>query len=204
MNTKEIRDKSNDFQMPPDYALSFSMRLIYFLTKIQGEYGGGCTRLKMKIGVISDTHLYEITREFREIYDKYLSDKDVILHAGDLVSIDVVDFLSKKEFHGVQGNMDPVEVKAMLPTKKIVEIGPYRIGLIHGWGSSSGLEDRIWPEFRDVDVIVYGHSHHAANYIREGVLVFNPGTATGFSSNGIQSIGFFELGDTIRGEIIRV
>jgi len=158
----------------------------------------------MKIGVISDTHLRGITGDFREIYDKYLSDKDVILHAGDFVSTDVVDFLSKKEFHGVRGNMDPVEVKVMLPSKKIVEIGNYRIGLIHGWGPSSGLEDRIWPEFRGVDVIVYGHSHHAVNYVREGVLVFNPGTATGFSSNGTHSIGAFELGDTIRGEIIRI
>ena len=160
--------------------------------------------MKIKIGVISDTHLSGVTGEFKQIYDKFLSDKDLILHAGDIVSPEIVDFLNRKNFHGVHGNMDPLEVTEMLPAKKIVELGPYRLGLVHGGGSSAGLEDRIWSEFRshNVDIIVYGHSHHAVNHVREGVLFFNPGTATGFSSSGIHSIGVLELDDTIHGEII--
>jgi len=160
--------------------------------------------MKIKIGVLSDTHLHGVTREFRGIYNKFLSDKDMILHAGDLVSIDIVNFLSGKDFHGVYGNMDPVEVKELLPAKKIIELGPYRLGITHGWGSSVGLEGRIRPEFQNVDVIVYGHSHHPVNYVKEGVLLFNPGTATGFSSDGTHTIGILELGDTIHGDIIRV
>jgi putative phosphoesterase len=61
----------------------------------------------MKIGVLSDTHLNHVTNELKEIYDRYLSDTDLILHAGDIVSIEVVDFLSRNKFHGVHGNMDP-------------------------------------------------------------------------------------------------
>ena len=158
--------------------------------------------MKRMIGVVSDTHLRGVTKRFKEIYDKYLSDKDLILHAGDIVSTEVVDFLSTNSFQGVYGNMDPVEVKKHLDAKKIIELDSYRIGLIHGWGASAGLEDRIWTEFKNVDVIVYGHTHHAANHMREGVLIFNPGTATGYSSSGIHSIGVLELGHTISGEII--
>jgi putative phosphoesterase len=158
--------------------------------------------MKMKIGVLSDTHLRRMTKGFREIYDKYLSDKDLILHAGDVVSIEIVNFLSRNSFHGVYGNMDPVELKERLSNKKIIKLGPYRIGLIHGWGASKGLEDRIWKEFQNVDIIVYGHTHHAASHMREGVLLFNPGTATGYSFSGIHTIGVLELDDTIRGEII--
>ena len=158
----------------------------------------------MKIGVLSDTHLDRVTEGFREIYDKYLSDKDLILHAGDIVSTDIVDFLRRKEFHGVCGNMDPSNVQRVLPSKKIIKIGRYRIGLIHGWGISSGLEDRIRSEFREVDVIIYGHSHQAVNYERHGILFFNPGTATGYSSSAFHSIGVLELDDTIRGEIIEL
>ena len=158
--------------------------------------------MKMKIGVVSDTHLRGVTKRFREIYERYLSDKDIILHAGDVVSTDIVDFLSKKDFKGVYGNMDPIEVQERLAAKRVIELGPYRIGLIHGWGASKGLEDRIWRKFQNVDVIVYGHTHHAANHMREGVLLFNPGTATGYSSSGIHSIGVLELDDAIRGEII--
>jgi putative phosphoesterase len=162
--------------------------------------------MNFKIGVISDTHLGGLTREFNRIYNEFLADKDLILHAGDIVSAEIVGFLERKNFHGVHGNMDPLEVKEMLPAKKILKLGPYRLGLAHGGGPSAGLEERICSEFRghDVDIIVYGHSHHAVNHVREGVLLFNPGTATGFSSSGIQSIGILELDDTIHGEIIRL
>ncbi len=156
----------------------------------------------MKIGVLSDTHLHQVTKEFEEIYKKYLSDKDIILHAGDVVSTELIDFLSKKKCHCVFGNMDPFELRGMLPRKKVINLGHYRLGLIHGWGSPDGLEDRIWPEFQDVDLIVYGHSHRVANHIRKGVLFFNPGTATGFASSGINSIGILEVDDTIHGKII--
>ena len=98
--------------------------------------------------------------------------------------------------------MDPFEVRTRLPEKTVVEAGPYRIGLIHGWGPSAGLEDRIANEFNNVDAVVYGHSHIAVNHLRNGVLYFNPGTATGYASSGIHSIGILELGDTITGHII--
>ena len=156
----------------------------------------------LRIGVLSDTHLHQVTGQFRDIYERYLSDMDMVLHTGDMVCTEMIDYLSRGLFHGVHGNMDPPEVRDLLPRKKIIEAGPYRLGLIHGWGSSSGLEDRIWREFQGVDVIVYGHSHESANHLREGVLLFNPGTASGFSSSGNHTIGRLLLGDTIRGEII--
>jgi len=156
----------------------------------------------MKIGVLSDTHLHQLTKEFIEIYDQYLFDKDMILHAGDVVSSEIIDFLNAKDFHGVCGNMDPLDVKRALPEKKVLKLGGYRLGLIHGWGRSDDLEDRILPLFDNVDVIVYGHSHIASNHTRDGVLFFNPGTATGYAASGRHTIGVLELGDELRGEII--
>lgn len=160
--------------------------------------------MKLKIGVLSDTHLHRLTGDFRYILDEFLWDVDLIFHVGDFVSEEVVDFLSEKNFHGVHGNMDPLEVKEMLPEKKVIQLGPYRLGLIHGDGSSSKLEERIHSEFQNVDVIVYGHSHRAANHVKDGILLFNPGTATGFSYSKNHSFGILELGETIRGEIIPI
>ena len=168
------------------------------------DWKGSYPTMTIKIGVLSDTHLRHVTREFRDVYDRYLSNKDVILHAGDVVSIEIIDFLCKKRFHGVHGNMDSFEVKERLPGKKIIELGDFRLGLMHGNGPSAGLEDRVWTEFRGVDVIVYGHSHQTANHTREGVLLFNPGTATGFSSSGVYTLGILELDDNIDSEIIRL
>jgi putative phosphoesterase len=160
--------------------------------------------MKIKIGVLSDTHLRRVDNHFRDTCDRFFSDVDLILHAGDFVSPGIADFLSRKAFQGVAGNMDPMEVKEMLPEKKVIELGPYRVGLIHGSGPSDGLEDRIWSEFENVDVIVYGHTHRSACHRRDGVLLFNPGTATGFIYSGVHTIGVLEFGETINAEIIPI
>jgi putative phosphoesterase len=156
----------------------------------------------MRIGVLSDTHLHRVSRDLREILDHHLSQVDVLFHVGDYTSPVVMEFLSSKNFHGVCGNMDPLGIRAVLPEKKIVELGGFRFGLIHGWGSSAGLEEKVLGQFTDVDVIVYGHSHKPMNDVVQGVLLFNPGTASGYSSYGVHSIGILECGDTVKGEII--
>lgn len=160
--------------------------------------------MSIRIGVLSDTHLHGVTRELRAILQRQLAGVDLLLHAGDVVSLEVVDFLSTGEFCGVHGNMDPKEVREDLPRKKIIRVGPYRVGLIHGWGAEGGLEDRVRGEFDHVDVIVYGHSHRPANHVLEGVLFFNPGTATGYSRDGLHSVGLLRLGETVEGEILEV
>ncbi len=158
----------------------------------------------MKIGVISDTHLGGVTEEFMTIFDHHLRDKDVVIHAGDVVSPEVIRFLSQKTFHGVHGNMDPPEVKRLLPDQARVEVAGFSIGIIHGWGPAAGLEERILPMFQGVDVLIYGHTHRPLNEDRDGVRLFNPGTATGYSASGNHSMGILAIGHTIRADIIRL
>jgi len=158
----------------------------------------------MKIGVISDTHLREVDSRLIDIYHEYFSDVEMIIHAGDLVSTQVVDFLSQKPLHVVQGNMDSLDIKERFPKKRIVEVGGFRLGLIHGWGSPFGIEGRIRSEFDDVDVIIYGHSHRPANHIDKGILFFNPGTPTVLSFSGSNSIGILDIGETVKGNIIEL
>ena len=158
--------------------------------------------MKLRVGVLSDTHLRQVNEGLRGMYDRYLSGLDAVLHAGDFVSAEIVHFLSAAEFYGVHGNMDAPEVRAMLPDRRVVELGPYRIGLIHGWGPSEGLEKRIGPCFEDVDAIVYGHSHRAVNHVAGGVLFFNPGTAAGFRAS--PSLGILSLDRGIQGEVVYI
>jgi putative phosphoesterase len=158
--------------------------------------------LRLRVGVLSDTHLSHVTKTLKRIFDDHLAGMDMILHAGDVVSSEVIDFLARKDLRAVSGNMDPPELRQRLPVKDVFQLGPYRFGLIHGWGPSAGIEERVRGQFSDVDVIVYGHSHHAANHERDGVRYFNPGTATGFSSSGVHSMGVIEIGEGLRAEII--
>ncbi len=159
----------------------------------------------MKAGVLSDTHINSVTDDLISIYDNYLSDVDVIFHAGDIVSSDVVAFLDRDNFHGVAGNMDPYDVRGVLPVKKVVSLESVKIGLIHGWGASGDIESEIYSEFEDVDVIIYGHTHIPANHFKNNILFFNPGTAIGYKSNGPHTIGILDINqDQVKGEIINL
>jgi putative phosphoesterase len=158
----------------------------------------------MKIGVISDTHLKDVNSDLIDIYRDYFSSVDMIIHAGDLVSVKIADFLSQKPIHVVQGNMDSSDIKERFPQKKIIEINGFRLGLMHGWGSPFGIEKRLRSEFSDVDVIIYGHSHQPANHIDKGILFFNPGTAMGFKISGSNSIGILDIEEAVKGTIIKL
>jgi putative phosphoesterase len=184
--------------------LSFSPLLVYFQLQKQQADTEGVEIMVMRVGVLSDTHLSRVSRALRDIVELKLAGVKMILHAGDYVSPDLVGFFREMNFHGVHGNMDPLEVRLSLPEKEVVQIGSWRVGLIHGRGSPAGLEDRIRLQFQDVDVIVYGHSHRSANHTSNGVLWFNPGTASGHAPFGSHSVGVLEFGDEVHGEIIEV
>lgn len=160
--------------------------------------------MKIKIGVLSDTHLNSVSDELKRIKAQYLADVDYILHAGDIVCVDVVAFLDDGNFFSVHGNMDPYGLRELLPEKRVLDFGPFRLGLIHGWGAKAGIEDRIAREFKGVDAIVYGHSHVPANHVKDGILFFNPGTAIGYSSSGLHTIGILEIDNEITGRIISI
>ena len=161
--------------------------------------------MKFKIGVLSDTHLNSVNYAFEEIYEQYLADKDIIIHTGDFVSVEIVKFLGRhNEFHGVYGNMDPHDVREMLPPKKIIDTGAFKIGMMHGWGPKQGLEDKLMQELPDVDVLVYGHSHRSANHRKGGTLFFNGGTAAGHSLMAPRSIGILEIDQDVKGKIINL
>jgi len=158
--------------------------------------------LTMKIGVISDTHLKISDDRLEKIVEDHFHDVDLVLHAGDIVDLEVLDVFKDKEVYAVSGNMDPDSVREVFPRKQILEIGGRRIGLIHGWGSPSGLEEKILREFEDVECIVYGHTHRAVNEVIDGVLLFNPGSPTDRRFARHKSVGILDVGEEIVGTII--
>jgi len=151
----------------------------------------------MKIGVISDTHATSFTQLSSHILHT-LAGVDLIIHAGDFVARDVLDGLKQLgEVKAVQGNMDSEELKQLLPEKEILEIEGKRMGIIHGWGSPYGIDERVGGMFDNVDIIVYGHSHQAQNEVKNGILFFNPGRAK-------NSFGILTIGQEVSGEIINL
>jgi putative phosphoesterase len=151
----------------------------------------------MKIGVLSDTHATSIAEVPSRIV-RTLAEVDLIVHAGDFVTREVLEGLKQLgEVKAVRGNMDSGELKRILPEKEILVVEGKRVGIIHGWGAPEGIDDRVGEMFQDVDIIIYGHSHYSQNERKRGVLFFNPGRAR-------DSFGILTIGKEVRGEIINL
>ncbi|MDP2943708.1 MAG: metallophosphoesterase [Candidatus Omnitrophota bacterium] len=163
----------------------------------------------MMIGVVSDTHIPDRADRIPERILEDFKNASLILHAGDLVELGVLETLRKicPNVKAVQGNMDPASVRKILPEKEVIEINGKRIGLIHGSGHPNKLMDFTGEVFKNekVDVIVFGHSHTPTNETRAGVLYFNPGSPTDKIFSPYNSYGILEIIDgKIEGKIIRL
>jgi len=156
----------------------------------------------IKIGVISDTHLSHPTKELQDLVDGPFKEVDMILHAGDMTELKVLDSFSGKKVVAVCGNMDSSMVRKEFPAHRVFGAGSFKIGLIHGWGGAQGIEERIVREFDGVDCIVYGHTHHPSRDEREGIFFFNPGAFGGGLGPTPKSVGVLTLGEAIAAEII--
>jgi len=158
----------------------------------------------MKIVVFSDTHLK--VWAIPELILEDLKSCDMILHAGDITSMNLIHELEAyAKVHAVCGNMDETEVKDALPSKKILEIDGLKIGLIHGYGAPFGIRKRILKEFEDVNCIVYGHTHRAYFDFENNIYFFNPGSPTDRIFAPFKSYGILEVSNgKIKGEIIRL
>lgn len=162
----------------------------------------------MRIGVISDTHITDKKEELPPKIKEVFKDVDMIIHVGDLVDLSVLEKLKKicPNVKGVQGNMDPHEVREVLPEKEIITAGKFKIGVIHGIGAPINLMDVTTEAFKNdhVDAIVFGHSHNSTNVVKNGILYFNPGSPTDKIYAKMNSCGIIETNGKIEGRIIKI
>jgi len=157
----------------------------------------------MKIGVLSDTHSRRIPQQLLDDFQKV----DLIVHVGDFCSLDILQTLKNiKGVEAVYGNMDGADIRKVLPAKKIIECGSFKIGLFHGEGAPQHLLDVLKREFKNsgVRAVIFGHSHHPMNEEIDGILYFNPGSPNDPVFAPFCSYGILEINDTIKGKIIKV
>jgi putative phosphoesterase len=108
-----------------------------------------------------------------------LARADLILHAGDVVTVGVLRELEDHaRVEAVFGNMDEPALQAELPERLVVEAEGFRIGLVHIPGPGAGREERLLSWFPGCDAVVYGHTHLPQVELHRGVWVLNPGSPT--------------------------
>jgi uncharacterized protein len=156
-----------------------------------------------KLGILSDTHLDKITDHFKSVIRETFADVDMIVHAGDMTCLEVYDYLSNWELKAVRGNMDNYGLSSVLPDKRVEEIQGKRIGIMHGRGAPDMIEDVVFKEFDDIDVIIFGHSHTPKYIKKEGVILFNPG-AYKSAPNQPGTAGIMEIGKELNFRHIKI
>ena len=164
-----------------------------------------CKEFSLKVGVISDTHVPAIALSLPPAVFEIFKGVDLILHAGDIVELSVLDELSAiAHVEAVAGNMDSSEVHLKLPSKKIIPISGYSVGLIHGKYKIDVQREMIMKEFSAVNLIVYGHSHTPFWGKVGSVYFLNPGSPTDKRHAPYNSVALLHVGDELKAEIIRI
>lgn len=176
----------------------------------------------MRIGLISDTHIPVAAPQlWPEIVDA-LRGVDLIMHAGDLMVAEVIDWLEElAPVMAVSGNGDytgfqrstPPEDPRLSESKVLVAEGGLRIGLVHDFQLPEA------PPLRTVDglmshyfggpvnVIVRGSTHAAEITTVKGVLIVNPGSPTfpNHQSARLGTVGYLEIeGGRVRPSIVQL
>ena len=158
----------------------------------------------MKIVVTGDTHLSNKDKPLPEILLKECETADLIIHTGDWTSIEVYNNLSKyAEVVGVYGNADGEDMKEYLKATEIIEAKGYKIGIVHGHGDKKTTERRALEAFdgKDLDMIIFGHSHIPMIRYYTKVMLMNPGSPTNKRKLPYYSYGILHIEETFRAEI---
>ena len=107
-----------------------------------------------------------------------------VLSLGNIGSRESYDWLRSlsNDFHGVKGDYDTGD----MPEKKLVTIGEFKIGMIHGHQvlplgdveSLSGIAREL-----DCDIFISGNTHQIGVQVLDNKLFINPGSISGAFSN---------------------
>jgi uncharacterized protein len=144
----------------------------------------GGTRLV--VGVLADTkapldmaQLTSLRRAFKGV--------DAILHAGGIGHVRVLEQLEEMApVFAVNGNQDDQIVKHEVLQKVVLNFGPLRLGLTHGYGKPQGLKARVLREFEGagVGLVVFARNFEACAMQAGEVFFFNPGSFFGTRPEG--------------------
>jgi putative phosphoesterase len=134
----------------------------------------------MLIALLADTHLPRGRRALPERSLDLMRASDLIVHAGDFVSEDVLATIERlgPPLRAVHGNMDSRVLRERLPSETLVTVEGVRIGIVHDSGPARNRLERLRKRFPEADAVVFGHSHLPLHERAGSFQIFNPGSPT--------------------------
>ena len=151
----------------------------------------------MRVVVLSDTHSPRHWKGLPPAVAEHLATAEVILHAGDVCTPDVLEVLAGfAPVHAVLGNNDVPEVADWgAPETLQVELGGVQVAMIHDSGQRDGRTARMRRRFPTADLVVFGHSHIPMDVSGDGLRIFNPGSPTDKRRQPAGTLGLLDLAD---------
>jgi hypothetical protein len=143
-----------------------------------------------RVGVIADTH--GLLRP--EVFEVFAG-VDLILHAGDIGDLDILDELNAiAPVSAVWGNTDGFEVRSRVPEMLRTDIEGLPVVVVHGHQHASPTPERLNQAYQDALVIVFGHTHRPVlTVVDQVVTVMNPGGAGPRRFGLPPSVGILEI-----------
>src|SRR3954468_4790369 len=94
----------------------------------------------MRLAIVADTHLPRGKRLLPNECVQRLRAADLILHAGDLCTVDVVRTFQAPgpPLAAVHGKVRAPDVRPLLPATRVVEADGARIAMVHDAGPARG------------------------------------------------------------------
>jgi uncharacterized protein len=147
------------------------------------------------VAVISDTHLPRGNRRIPDECVASMRASDLILHAGDFTSPEVLEALRAlgPPVAAVHGNVDSEELHLSLPEARLLDAGGAKIAIVHDAGPAHRRLERMRARFPDADAVVFGHSHIPLHEERDGFQIFNPGSPTDRRRQAHHTMGIAEV-----------
>jgi uncharacterized protein len=151
----------------------------------------------VRVVVLSDTHSPRRWKRCPPEVANYLQRADLILHAGDVCTVDVLEELSRyAPVRAVLGNNDLPEVAEWgAPETLEMVFDGLRVGMIHDSGQATGRLERMRRRFPDADLVIFGHSHIPMDAEQNGLRIFNPGSPTDKRREPHGTLGVLEISD---------
>lgn len=122
----------------------------------------------IQVGIISDTHSLLRPEALRT-----LAGSDLIVHAGDIGSAEVIRELAElAPIHAIRGNIDTADWAKAYAEDEVVEVNGKYLYVLHNLNDLD-----LDPAAAGFDVVISGHSHQPKIFSRDSVLYINPGSA---------------------------
>lgn len=147
--------------------------------------------IAVDLGLISDTHMPQRWPALPAALAEIFAGVEIILHAGDVGDLWVLDELSQiAPVIAVHGNDETIAAQTHLPFQQLLAVGPYRILLWHSHYSDREVEMRVrridtWDRIlahntarahdAGAQLVVMGHLHVPFFTCYEGIWIVNPG-----------------------------